>query len=119
MTPAQRGRIRAELHDRFTAPLYAFAFGLIGFAALGVARTTRQGRGLAMGLAVIAVVGLRILGFALSSLTIRFTWVVPLAYLTPLLAIGVSILIGFGGTSMFARRTLMRKNAHTAGAGQA
>ena len=115
LTPAQRGRIRAELHDRFTAPLYAFAFGLIGFDALGVARTTRQGRGLAMGLAVIAVVGLRILGFALSSLTIRFTWVVPLAYLTPLLAIGVSMFIGFGGSSLFARRRQMRKQAQLAG----
>ena len=36
---------RAELFDRLTSPLYAFAAGLIGFAALGEARTTRQGRG--------------------------------------------------------------------------
>ena len=107
------------MHDRFTAPLYAFAFGLIGFAALGVARTTRQGRGLAMGIAVIAVVGLRILGFALSSLTIRFSWIVPLAYLTPLLAIAVSMFIGFGGTSLFARRQQMRKLAQTSVAGPA
>jgi hypothetical protein len=55
------------------------------------------------------------LGFALSSLTIRFTWVVPLVYLTPLLAIAVSIFIGFGGTSLFARRRQMRKQAHIAG----
>ena len=37
------GRFRGELTDRFVSPLYAFAGGLIGFAALGEARTTRQG----------------------------------------------------------------------------
>ena len=43
----QLGRFRAELHDRITAPLYAFAFVAIAFAALGSPRTTRQGRGFA------------------------------------------------------------------------
>ena len=42
------GRTRAELHDRFSAPLYPIAFMAIAFAALGIPRTTRQGRGTAM-----------------------------------------------------------------------
>ena len=52
--PASRGHIRAELLDRLTSPLYAFVAGLIAFAALGEARTTRQGRGVAIGGAILA-----------------------------------------------------------------
>jgi lipopolysaccharide export system permease protein len=78
------GRFRAELHDRFSAPLFPLACMMIGFAALGKARTTRQGRGKAMAAAVMAVVALRIAIFAISSLIVRSTWAVPLAYLVPL-----------------------------------
>ncbi len=40
----QAGRVRAELHDRLSGPLFAFAAMAIAFAALGAPRTTRQGR---------------------------------------------------------------------------
>ena len=43
--PALAGHIRSELLDRLASPLYALVAGLIAFAALGEARTTRQGRG--------------------------------------------------------------------------
>ena len=103
LTPTQIGRIRAELHDRITAPLYALAFGMIGFAALGVARTTRQGRGLAMAAAVLGVVALRIGSFALSSLMIRFPILTPLAYVMPISFILIAIFIGCGGQSLLAK----------------
>ena len=103
LTPTQIGRIRAELHDRITAPLYALAFGMIGFAALGVARTTRQGRGLAMAAAVLGVVALRIGSFALSSLMIRFPILTPLAYVMPISVILIAIVIGCGGQSLLAK----------------
>jgi lipopolysaccharide export system permease protein len=61
-----QGQIRAELFDRFVTPLYAFSAGLIGFAALGEARTTRQGRGWSIGAAVVIFGSLRFLGIALS-----------------------------------------------------
>jgi len=64
--PALLGQIRAELFDRFVTPLYAFSAGLIGFAALGEARTTRQGRGWSIGAAVVIFGSLRFLGIALS-----------------------------------------------------
>ena len=38
------GQLRAELFDRFTSPFYAFAAGLIGFAALGEAPIPFTGR---------------------------------------------------------------------------
>jgi lipopolysaccharide export system permease protein len=82
----QRGRFRSELHDRFLAPIYVLAFVLIAFAALGEPRTTRQGRGVAVGGAVIAVLGVRIAGFALSSGMVRSPSLVPVAYAVPILA---------------------------------
>ena len=85
------GRFRAELHDRFSAPLFPFACMMIGFAALGTARTTRQGRGKAIALAIVAIVTLRIVIFGISSLIVRSPWAVPLAYLVP---IGVTLIAG-------------------------
>ena len=68
--PVLAGHIRSELLDRLASPLYALVAGLIAFAALGEARTTRQGRGLAIGGAILAFVGVRILGIAATTLTV-------------------------------------------------
>lgn len=92
-----RGRFRAELHDRFLAPLYVISFILIGFAALGEPRTTRQGRGSAMAAASLAVIGLRIVGFALSSMMVRSMNAVYLAYLLPLISSVFCLVVIFGG----------------------
>jgi lipopolysaccharide export system permease protein len=79
-----RGRFSAELMDRLTAPLYAFVAGLIGFAALGEARTTRQGRGYAIAAAILAFCTVRLLGIAANSFVASrpsaeyFVWAIPL-----------------------------------------
>ncbi len=80
------GRFRAELHDRLTNPLYPLATLAIAFAALGNARTTRQGRGTAIAGAVAALVLMRIAGFAAASLAVRSQAGVWLMYLVPILA---------------------------------
>lgn len=83
--PALSGHIRSELLDRLASPIYALAGGLIAFAALGEARTTRQGRGVAIGGAVLAFAGVRTLGIAATTLAIGepsaavFVWAVPIA----------------------------------------
>lgn len=83
--PALLGHIRSELLDRLASPLYAFVGGLIAFAALGEARTTRQGRGIAIAGAVLSFFGLRMLGIAATTLSVgdpsaaMFVWSVPLA----------------------------------------
>ncbi|MFM9973218.1 MAG: LPS export ABC transporter permease LptF [Beijerinckiaceae bacterium] len=87
----QPGRFRTELHERFANPLYPFATMLIGFAALGGAKTTRQGRGTAIAGAVVAIVALRIGGFAASSLAGRSAIFTPLIYLVP---VGAAIISG-------------------------
>ena len=78
------GRFRSELTDRFASPLYAFAAGLIGFAALGEARTTRQGRGVAIAVAVLIFVALRMLGVAVTSLAVSDPRAVILAWALPI-----------------------------------
>ena len=98
----QSGRFRAELHDRFSSWLYPLALMLIAFAALGDARTTRQGRGTAVALAVISVVALRVAGFAASSATVRTPLGIIAVYGAPLLAMLVSAAFAFQGARMRA-----------------
>jgi lipopolysaccharide export system permease protein len=96
----QEGRFRAELHDRLSSWLYPLAMMLIAFAALGDPRTTRQGRGVAVAAAVVAVVVLRIAGFAASSATVRSGWGVLAVYGAPLGAMAVALLMIFHATLM-------------------
>ena len=67
---AVAGEARAELFDRLTSPLYAIVAGLVAFAALGEARTTRQNRGLAILGAITVFAAVRLFGFA-DALTLR------------------------------------------------
>ncbi len=96
----QRGRFRAELHERFSSLLYPVALMLIAFAALGEARTTRQGRGAAIGMAVVAVVALRIAGFAASSATVRTPTAAIAVYGVPLMACILALLVIFQGAAV-------------------
>ncbi len=89
------GRFRAELHERFVAPLYALAMGMIAFAALGTPRTTRQNRGAAMGAAIFFTLLLRVAGFGASALVAREASAVPLAYALPLLGCALGGLYSF------------------------
>ena len=93
----QAGRFRAELHDRLSAWLYPLAMMMVAFAALGDPRTTRQGRGLAVAMAVVAVVALRIAGFAASNAAIRSPAGVLAIYATPLSVMLISAVLIFQG----------------------
>jgi len=96
----QKGRFRAELHDRLSAWLYPLAIAFIAFAALGDPRTTRQGRGVAVAGAVVAVVVLRIAGFTATSAAVRSQGAVIAIYAIPLLAIALSALAIFRGPAL-------------------
>ncbi|MDO9427499.1 MAG: LPS export ABC transporter permease LptF [Methylobacterium sp.] len=96
----QKGRFRSELHDRLSSWLYPLALTFIAFAALGDPRTTRQGRGVAVAGAVLAVVVLRIAGFAATSAATRSQGAVVAIYAVPLLAIAFSSLIIFHGPAV-------------------
>jgi len=91
------GQFRAELHDRFMAPIYPFAFAALTFAFLGAPRTTRQSRNFSMGGAILAVFGIRMMGFACSVLTVKSPLAALVQYLMLAAAIGVSFWIIIGG----------------------
>jgi lipopolysaccharide export system permease protein len=92
----QEGRLRSELHERLVGPLYAMAFGLIAFAALSQPRTTRQGRGAAIVIAILAVVCLRVLGFGASTLVVRQASATVLLYAIPVLGMVAAVLALLG-----------------------
>jgi lipopolysaccharide export system permease protein len=87
----QPEQIRAELHDRLTAPLYPLAFMVIVYAYLGAPRTTRQGRAMSLVGAISAVVALRGLGFTGMIAGVH----TPIALLLPYLGLIVTFVLGY------------------------
>jgi len=87
------GQFRAELHDRFMAPIYPFAFAALTFAFLGAPRTTRQSRNFSIGGAILAVFGLRMAGFACSVVAVKSPIAALVQYLMLAAAIGASFWI--------------------------
>ncbi|MDQ4135558.1 MAG: LPS export ABC transporter permease LptF [Pseudomonadota bacterium] len=105
----QSGRLRSELHERLSAWLYPIAMTLIAFAALGEARTTRQGRSTAAAVAVIAVVALRIALFAALTLTGRSPAGAIWVYALPLIVIAVCLALIFQGARVKALRARLTR----------
>jgi lipopolysaccharide export system permease protein len=91
------GQFRAELHDRFLAPIYPFAFAALTFAFLGAPRTTRQSRNFSIGGSILAVFGLRMAGFACSVMAVKSSLAPLVQYLLLAGAIGLGIWIIIGG----------------------
>ncbi len=87
------GQFRADLHDRLMAPLYPLAFAALTFAFLGTPRTTRQSRNFSMANAILAVFGLRMIGFACSVMAVKSPLAVLVQYLLLAAAIGGGIWI--------------------------
>jgi lipopolysaccharide export system permease protein len=90
------GQFRAELHDRFLAPIYPFAFAALTFAFLGAPRTTRQSRNFSIGGSILAVFGVRMAGFACSVMTVKSPLAAVVQYLLLAGAIGLGVWIIVG-----------------------
>ena len=80
----QPNQVRAEFHDRITAPFYPLAFVILTYAYLGAPRTTRQSRTMSLLGAAGAVTALRGLGFVGMIGGVN----TPIALLLPYLALG-------------------------------
>jgi lipopolysaccharide export system permease protein len=91
------GQFRAELHDRFMSPIYPFAFAALTFAFLGTPRTTRQSRNFSIGGSILAVFGVRMIGFACTVMAVKSAWAPLVQYLTLFAAIGVGVWIIISG----------------------
>lgn len=84
------GRLRAEFHNRLVAPLYAFAFALIGLAALMSGDFNRRGQNKKILVTIALVVVLQAGAIALNNVVARTPSLFPLAYLFVLGAIAVA-----------------------------
>ena len=91
------GQFRAELHDRFMAPIYPFAFAALTFAFLGAPRTTRQSRNFSIGSSILAVFALRMIGFACSVMAVKTPLAPAVQYLMLFGSIGVGLWLIIGG----------------------
>ena len=87
----QPDQIRAELHDRITAPLYPLAFVVMTYAYLGAPRTTRQSRTMSLLGAISVVAALRGLGFVGMIAGVR----TPIVLLLPYLALLATFVVGY------------------------
>ncbi len=76
---------RAELHDRLSLPLYAFAFVLIAFAALGRAQPAREGRGFIITSAVVCALLIRLGGYWATGLASNWPPAAAMMYAIPLI----------------------------------
>src|SRR5437660_234371 len=91
------GQFFAELHDRFMAPIYPFAFAVLTFAFLGTPRTTRQSRNFSIGGSIFAVFGLRMAGFACSVMTVKTPAAALVQYSMLIAAIAAGLWMILGG----------------------
>lgn len=93
----QPGLLRAELHERFSSPLYPFAFVMLVVAFIGQATTTRQNRVQAIVAAFLLSAGSRLGGLAgtnMVALRPSATWIV---YAIPVVAIVMGTIIAQSG----------------------
>ena len=78
------GKLRAEAHQRLTAPLYAIAFAMLALAATVGGEFDRRGSGRRMLLVVLVGVLARALGLLAVNLSAKHGAVIALVYLIPL-----------------------------------
>ena len=92
------GRNVAELHERLSSPLYAFAFVFTAVAAIGRAKSVRQNRMQMGALAFAMAVGARLLGLAANNFVASKPHLYPLLYAIPvgLSAVSILALLGAG-----------------------
>ena len=84
------GYFRSELHERFSNPLYPFAFVMIALATVGQAQSTRQNRVASVLTGLVVAAGARLGGLALNNIVVLSAAAVPLLYAVPLAAIVLS-----------------------------
>jgi lipopolysaccharide export system permease protein len=93
-------RFSAELHNRISAPLYAFIFAVLPLAYLAQAQSVRSGRSLI----VAAIVGLaffvRALGYYFGTLAETNTFVIPILYLLPIATTLVAVFLILRGVQL-------------------
>ena len=87
------GKFRAELHERFSNPLYPIAFALIALAAVGQAHSTRQNRVQQVAIAFVVAAALRLGGLAMNNIVVIDAAATPVLYALPLSAMLAALML--------------------------
>jgi lipopolysaccharide export system permease protein len=105
VTERIRDQFYAEAHNRLSQPFYCIAFALIALAAVVRGRRQRGSVALRLGGAMLAAVGLRIIGYSVLGLAQRHQPLVAAFYLLPLLgaAGAIVVLAGYSPTALVTR----------------
>lgn len=104
---AQPGQFRSELHERFSSPLYPFAFVMIALAAVGNAQSTRQNRTERMVAGFVLAAGCRIGGLAVNNLVAVDAKWLNVMYGLPIAAIVLALIVVVRGGRPKARSRLV------------
>lgn len=95
-SPRVRNLLRAEGHNRLSAPLYCLTFALIALAAITRGRRARGAYALRLTAASLAAGALRIMGYGARGIGARNPEFDVLLYLVPLLGAALAVLYIFG-----------------------
>lgn len=87
------GMFRSELHERFSNPLYPFAFVMLALAAVGNAQSTRQNRSERVVIGFVSAAVLRGSGLAMNNLVLAKAAMVPAMYALPIGAVVLSLVV--------------------------
>ncbi|MBL8574959.1 MAG: LPS export ABC transporter permease LptF [Hyphomicrobiaceae bacterium] len=102
------GRFRSELHDRLTQPMLSIAFAMIVFVFLGDARTTREGRGMGIVMALVFCAALRFGMFSATSSAATSLTAVVMLYLLPIGAIVTGLILSVSSNRLDLPRPLAK-----------
>lgn len=80
---ANRATMRSEVHQRFSTPLYSFAYAFLAVLYLGLPRTTREGRTALLFTAFAIGALLRVVGIAGVNIVGKKLWALSLIYGVP------------------------------------
>ena len=86
-------RVKAEIHDRVTAPLYTLVFALIALGFLGRPSTNRQDRNVAIASVIILCLAFRAGGFAAVGVGRKAGEAIPFIYAVPLAGLAFGIYV--------------------------
>jgi lipopolysaccharide export system permease protein len=93
------GLFRAELHERFSNPLYPLAFVMIALVSAGQAQSTRQNRMQALAGGFLAAIFCRLAGLAVNNIVVLKPAAVPLLYAIPLVTAAAGAYLVYRGPS--------------------
>jgi lipopolysaccharide export system permease protein len=88
-----KGKFRAELHDRLASPLYPFLFVMIALVHLGFPRTTRESRLRDMFTAFAIATFLRVMGLTATNMAAKTESAVIMIWAIPLAGVAITMIM--------------------------